>query len=111
MAVSSLINVPKTLREWDSWSFNHKVQHDNINRAILSKKNKVLTSYILDPINQTVPDVFLQNNSQMHIDICSLLNIEGSDLTDVNWQDEKQINNWIYLHWLEHSNFNIALGI
>ena len=111
MGISSLINVPRTKQEWDSWSFNHKIQHDNINRAIQAKKGKDLTTYILDPINQEDPEIFLQNNSQMHISICSLLNIEGSDLTNVNWQDDKEIGNWIYLHWLEHSNFNTALGI
>lgn len=111
MSIASLINVPKNQREWDSWSFTHKVQHDNINRAILAQKNKTLTTYILDPINQDDSDVFLQNNSQIHIDICSILGVEGSDLTSVNWQDEKELGNWIYLHWQEHSNFNTKLGI
>jgi hypothetical protein len=111
MSIASLINVPKTQREWDSWSFTHKIQHDNINRAILAKKNKSLTPYVLDPINQDAPDTFLQNNSQMHIDICDVLNVEGSDLTNINWQDAEEIGNWIYLHWQEHSNFNAALGI
>lgn len=111
MSIASLINVPKTQREWDSWSFTHKIQHDNINRAILAQKSKSLVSYILDPINQQLPDVFLQNNAQTHIDICSLLNVQGSDLTNVNWQDEREISDWIYLHWLEHSNFNTVLKI
>jgi|SRR5665213_135706 len=111
MSIASLINVPKTFQEWQSWSFTHKIQHDAINRAVLAKKSKTLIERILDPINKEVPDVFLQNNSQLHLDICALLGIEGSDLLSVDWQDEKQLGNWIYLHWQEHSNFNAALGI
>lgn len=111
MSIASLLNVPKTMQEWESWSFTHKVQHDNINRAIIAQKHVTLASYILDPINKEVPDVFLQNNSQLHLDTCSLLKVSGSDLTSVNWQDEKELADWIYLHWQEHSNFNTVLGI
>ncbi len=111
MSIASLINVPKTRQQWESWSFTHKIQHDNINRALLTQKNKILVNYILDPINQEDQEVFLQNNAQMHLDVCSLLDVEGSDLTSVNWQDEKELGNWIYLHWQEHSTFNLRLGI
>lgn len=111
MGISSLLNVPKTLDEWNSWSLNHKIQHDNINRAVLAKKNTTLATYILDPINQQVPDVFLQNNAQIHLDVCALLKVEGSDLSSVNWKDERELGNWIYLHWQEHSSFNTTLGI
>lgn len=111
MSIASLINVPKTLQEWNSWSFTHKIQHDNIARAVLMQKNKTLTSYILDPINPEVPEVFLNSNSQLHIDTCSLLNVAGSDLTSVNWENEEELTNWIYLHWQEHTSFNSALGL
>lgn len=111
MGISSLINVPKSLNEWNTWSFNHKIQHDAISKAILAQKSKTLNSYILDPINKDAPDVFLENNSQTHIDICNILNVEGSDLSAVNWQDEQQLENWIYLHWQEHSTFNSTLKI
>lgn len=111
MAIPSLLNVPKDSRQWNSWSFTHKIQHDNINRAILAQKNQSLTTYILDPINFQVPSVFLQNNGQIHLDVCSALGVNGTDLTSVNWQNEEELTNWIYQHWLEHSNFNSALGL
>lgn len=111
MGITSLINAPKTQDEWSRWSFNHKIQHDNINRAILAKKNKQLTNYVLDPISQLSSETFLQNNSRMHLDICSALGVLGSDLTELNWQNEKEVEGWMYLHWQEHNNFNISLGI
>ena len=111
MGIASLINVPKTQNEWNAWSLNHKIQHDNINRAILLKKGKTLTGYVIDPIDLQSPDIFLQNNAQIHTDVCSVLNVSGSDLFEINWQDKKQVENWIYLHWQEHSSFNTALGL
>lgn len=111
MGISSLINVPKNMREWEAWSFNHKIQHDAIASAILAQKTKSLIPYILDPINRTDPQVFLQNNSQTHIDICNILDVAGSDLSSVDWEDPQQLENWIYLHWQEHSTFNTTLKI
>ena len=111
MGVSSLLNVPKTAEDWAKWSLNHKIQHDNIISAIATQKTVKLQPYLLDPINFSYPDLFLQNNSQAHTDMNSTMKTQGTDLLEVNLSEERQLASWIYSHWLEHNTINQALGI
>lgn len=109
--LAALLNTPKTKQEWDTWSFNHRLSHEQIVQAIQTQADIDLTIYQLDPINlQDMPD-FLQRNSQMHLDMNTVLGLQSSDLLDVNLADERQRESWIYLHFYEHYDAENALGI
>jgi hypothetical protein len=106
-----LLNTPKSDREWDVWSFHNRTSHLAIIQAIQTQKNITLTQYQLDPISpKAVPD-FLQRNSQSHIDMNSVLNLQTVDLQDVDLKNRRQLEAWIFLHWKEHSDAEQSLGI
>lgn len=111
MMLVSLLNVPRNDQEWQSWSFSHRNSHTKIRQAILQQKGINLTDYQLDPINFDAINFFLQNNQQMHQDMSAALGSQGSDLEEVDFDDEQQKASWIYYHYLEHQTAEEALKI
>jgi hypothetical protein len=113
MSVTSLLNVPKTKNDWDRFSFAHRTHHTTIRQAIFSQSNGAdnLFEYQLDPIPANEETDWLARNQQSHDDFNQVLNLQGTDLQGVDFKDKKQLETWIQLHWKEHQNAAIALGI
>lgn len=105
-----LQEIPRTLEQWERWSYHHRTSHEAILQA-LHARGVALTEYLLDPINWNQPDIFLQNNSQAHIDMTAAVGQQSVDLQDVNLRDEKQHEAWTNLHFLEHQSVELALGL
>jgi len=109
--LAALLNVPHSPTDWSRFSFDHRDSHDRIRAAINAQKNVSLTDYQIDPINPNNVQQFLDNNAQLHIDMNSALNLQSSDLGDVDFRDEKQLRAWIILHYQEHYDAEQALGV
>ena len=106
-----LLNVPQSQNDWDHWGFHHALDHQDIQQAILSQRNIALTQYILQPISQVDQTDFLQRNQITHNEMNGALNINSSDLQDVDFREENQLVSWINLHYQEHQNARAALQI
>lgn len=109
--LAALLNIPSNQQEWDQWSWHHRLSHDAIRNAIEQQKSVGLTDYELDPIPYTDAVGWLQRNQQTHIEMNAPLKTYSSDLQDVNLQDDKQKQSWIWLHYLEHQTAERVLGI
>lgn len=106
-----LLTVPKSPEDWNIFSFHHRQSHDLIVRAIFQQTGVSLTDYVIDPIALQQPKEWLIANQQFHEDMDSTLNVQGSNLQDVDFKDERQLQAWIYLHWQEHNTAETLLGI
>jgi hypothetical protein len=106
-----LLNTPQTDNDWQSWSFHHRSSHLAIIQAIQAQKNITLTQYQLDPISPRDVPGFLQRNSQSHIEMNSVLDLQTVDLQDVDFKNDRQLRAWIFLHYKEHDDAETALGI
>jgi hypothetical protein len=107
----AIANTPQTNDEWTRWSFDHRDSHDRIRAAILKQNGVNLSDYQIDPINPNSTTDFLQNNSQLHGDMNGVLGLQSADLQDVDLGDQKQLQAWIQLHYLEHYYAETKLGI
>jgi|ERR1700722_5152295 len=107
----ALENTPRTPDQWRSWAFDHRDSHDRIRAAVLTQKSIVLIDHQVEPINPNDVASFLQNNTTLHNDMNSVLGQPGSDLQDVDFTDDRQLEAWIKLHYVEHYNAENALGI
>lgn len=105
----NLLNIPKSNKDWESWSLSHKLHHDEIRQAIETQKSVNLTQFILDPINKD--HEWLKRNSETHQGMNGVLGLQGSDLDDLDFKNKEQLESWIYAHWLEHSDAAAALKI
>jgi hypothetical protein len=107
--LAALLNVPSTPEEWAAWSWHHRLSHQAIFAATLSQKKVGLTDYVIDPI--TLTQDWLQRNQELHLDMDAALGSQSVDLTDVDFNDPKQIQSWIFLHYIEHQTAEQRLGI
>jgi len=107
----ALANIPRSPSDWQLWAFDHRDSHDRIRAAILSKFNNALADHQIEPINPNDVVTFLDNNSTLHDDMNRLLSLPGSDIQDVDFKDDKQLEAWIKLHYVEHYNAENVLGI
>lgn len=109
--LSSLLNIPETEDEWNIWSFHHQDSHRRIIDAISAQRGVNLGQYIFDPIDLENPQTFLDRNARAHTDMNSTLNLGGSDLQNVDFENERQKAAWWWLHYNEHLAAERALGI
>ena len=109
--LAHLLNVPTTPEQWLEFSYHHRTSHDAIRAAVQSKYGTNLPDYVIDPIDLSNLEQFLQNNSQLHIDMNSPTKNQGSDLLDVDLNQEREKVAWIYLHYQEHFAAESDLGI
>jgi len=111
--LANLANPPLDPHGLSRWTFSNDSNHRDIIQSIAKLNNTT----ILLPIYQLYPvalyDVknWLQRHQQMHNDMNAVLNLGGSDLSDLNFQDKEQLIGWVELHFSEHYAACNALGI
>lgn len=111
MAIASLANIPNDPASFAAWSFAHMAHHRDIIRRIRELSQINLIEYSLDPMPLQNLGVWGYNHQAMHAQMDAVLNIDGLDLTDVNWRDEGERAQWIWLNFQEHLQAGSKLGI
>ena len=110
MSVADLYNIPATDDEMAKWSRLHAVQHRLTNVAVLAQAGVAVPDYILDPVDLSDPQNFLNQHQQMHNFVDLIYGISGYDLSEVNWDDPGQRAGWIYLNAQLHVQEAQATG-
>lgn len=112
--IAGLFNIPTAGQdEFYRWSFDNQDAHGKIISAIFQQKNVLLDSYILDPMpmpNDPNFGVWAYNHQSAHSAYEGILNIQGSDYTDVDWTKEDQVESWIRIHAFSHQQAQQILG-
>lgn len=112
--IATLLNLPiSSQEEFFRWSFAHQDAHVKIINAIFQKDNVLLDSYILDPMplpNDPNFGAWAYSHQSAHSAYEGILNIQGSDYTDVDWSKEDQVESWIRLHFTSHQQAQQILG-
>lgn len=106
-----LLNTPQSVDDWARWALHHRVSHNVIRQGIEAQGGANLPEFCLDPIRLDNPRGFLEANSQSHTDMNGALGLPGSDLEDVDLGEPKQLQAWLYLHFLEHQTAEQKLGV
>lgn len=109
--LADLANVPSTDEERAQWTFAHMAHHRDISARIYLLVKVALPEYILDPVNPEDPGDWEYQHQLMHDGQNQLLGINGQDLTDVNWKDQRLLAAWIQLNMDEHVQASNILGI
>lgn len=102
MALATLYNVPSNPDEMNIFSFSNQDEHNKIAAAILSKYNISIPSFILDPIPISDMGVWLQQHQLLHNIMNSVTGSNSDDLTDVNFRDQNQLTEWVWIHAQQH---------
>lgn len=106
-----LIDFPPGRFGLSTWSFHHARDHDEIAQAIEVQYNISLPRYCLDPMVFTNDSQFLLWNQQMHNDFNAVIQLPGSDISSLNFDDRSQVQAWLWGHFSEHRDAHVKLGI
>lgn len=93
--IAALLNIPRSPEDWQRWSFANSEAIATL-RGALAAQGVTIPDLQIDPINPAAPDLFLQNNSQLHQAITGALGLQSTDLLDVDLQDPNQLAVWIF---------------
>ena len=106
-----LFEVPHSETDWSRWSWNHRDSHQQIIQAIAAKGGASLTQYILDPINFSDFQGFLEANALAHFDMNGAIGAQGAELDELDPRDTNQLVAWIFAHAEEHRTAEDRLGL
>jgi hypothetical protein len=112
MSLESLFNVFSDERGLAHFSFANADLHNRQNAAIQKKYNRSLPYYILDPFPVGTARInWLQTHAQLHSFTNTLLGIASNDLSDLDFNDPRQVASWVWLHAQEHLQASNKLGV
>lgn len=111
MPVASIFNIPESPESLAQWSFPHMDHHRNLNNYLEQKFTVQLPLYPLDPVNPNDMSTWLYQHQQLHTLQNQLLNINGQNLLEVDWNDPTQRAEWVFLNATEHQKAALATGV
>src|SRR5574337_833033 len=98
---------PEGLATWAFWN----AQDEEDVRSLIQQFGKGnLPSYVLDPMNTTDPTGWLVTHQQSHNDKNAALGLVGANLLDLDWSNKAQVDSWIFLNFMDHSAWHLAIG-
>lgn len=109
--LADLMNVPSTDEDWQIWGLAHELIHQQMIEAIAAAGGGQLQQYQLYPFSTDRMDDFLERNQRAHADINELLNLNSTDLLEVDFEDERERAAWVKIHHQEHFDMAQRLGI
>jgi hypothetical protein len=111
MALATLYNIPSDDNEMNIFSFTNQDEHNKIAQAIYAKYSISVPFYVIDPMPLHDMGTWLEQHQILHNYMNGVTNGNSNDLTSVDFTDEDQLTEWIWLHAQEHYFAAGVLGI
>lgn len=105
-----LLNVPQAPTDWDSWSFNLDQNLRDITQALREKKGVNIGQQQVYPMIADVT-LWLERVSGVIDDICQNLGIQSQDVENVDLEDERERQAWVFTVAVELKAAREALKI
>lgn len=109
MGLPTVLYPPPDERGFDTWFFDNHAQHVSINQAA-AKQNLQIGSYLIYPATLASITDFLEQHQRWHNDMNAALGIAGNDLSQVDFNNDKEKDAWMFLHYQEHLAAVTKLG-
>ena len=102
---AAILEIPRTPEQWAVWGYAHRDDHQIIRGAIQAQGGPNLPQYDIDPVPFRDPVAmsnWLERNQLYHDDMDDALNLQGSSLIVVDFDNPEQARAWANLHYQEH---------
>lgn len=112
MSLPFLFEQPEDQDTWRRWAFNHAAIHLDVVNA-LTNQNKAtgLGVFLLNPMNLDDLGMWLYRHQTMHNQANTALGSSGYNLLSLDWRDDDQLQEWLFLNADEHQRFAQKLGV
>jgi len=94
-----------------SWAFMHWQDHLEIVQRFFKLNIANLPTYDIQQMNPNDIDGWLERHQQYHNDMNALTFLAGSDLSQVDWNDDAERKAWFWLNFQEHHAVHAVLKI
>jgi hypothetical protein len=111
MGLPNLFYPPEGDAGWREYWYMHFQDHLEILQAIQKLQNVKLTEYIIYPWDLSDKDGILERHQQYHNDLNGSLYLNGSDLSELDFNNQNEVKAWIQLNFYDHQNARAKLGI
>lgn len=101
---------PPTESGLKEWSWHHYQHHLAINGGLESTRGIKPNLFRIWPLDISDPTWNYEHQRQ-HNEFTSVLGITASDLTGINYKDQRQFDAFLYSHFVEHQVAAQRLGI
>ena len=95
----------------DKWMWDHWNDHLEIWQAILKQKSSSLTQWPIFPFTPESPESWARMHQQAHSDMNGALGLSGTNLQQVDFDNQESADEFYDNNFVEHSNAREALGI
>src|SRR6516164_5192954 len=102
MPLPFLFGVPRGLADLRRFFFWQAADHTEIQQAILAQKGANIFARVLDPVDLSALDIWIELHQQAHNDANSALGLSGSDLSDFDPAKPEKLKDWTFVHAEEH---------
>jgi hypothetical protein len=91
--------------------FHHADDHRVIFEAIQNQLGVKMTDYILEPFSEVDLQAWLIRHQTMHNAMNGYLLLQGQDLNQIDFNDEKSRKEWVAQNFSEHFAARSSLNI
>jgi len=109
--LASVLGINTGDSDFSQWSWNHYLDHLEIRDSIQAQKHFNLEIQEIDEINFNDLQSWLERHQIMHNEMNAVFELDGNDLTVVDFRDLGQRQSWLWLNFFEHRNVRAALKI
>ncbi len=102
---------PETGDDWQAWSQNHFINHQDLAAALFQQQAVKSNVYPISHIDKDNLDQWLYWHATMHNELNQVLGLQGFDLLDFNPDDPDETTQWIQENLDEHLRLCTALGV
>lgn len=102
---------PKDPRQAEEWALQHFADHQEIQQAIQKASGTNLTIWEIYPLDMTHWDVWALKHQSAHNEMNTASGLSGDDLTQLNFKNRSDLEDWNYKHFREHEAQRVKYGI
>jgi hypothetical protein len=111
MSLPQILYPSPTDRGLDEFVHANWQHHQAINKALQNAYGIPFQAYIIFPLARGNEKSWLEQHARWHSDMCAATGVQSTDLSTVNFDNQKERDAWYFLHYKEHEAIAQKLGI
>ena len=101
-SLAAVLYPPPTKQGWNDWAHANFQHHLAIRSGIVAVKGVIPTPYRIWPVSDFDFSDWEEQHQQEHSLMNQILGISGQDLSDIDRQDRRKLDAWMFAHFIQH---------
>lgn len=102
MSLAQIQYPPPTEKGLEEWMHAHVRLHEALNDAISTTKGVQLELLPIYPVDKDSLKTWVRAHQSAHDALANTLGFAGTDLTGVDFADQRKLDGWMFEHFIQH---------